>query len=81
MTKTGNEYLRYYFIEAANSLRMHNEEYRLYYESKYKEVPKHQHKRAVALTARKLVRLVFALLTKNRLYQENAAFSKNGVNF
>jgi len=81
MTKTGNEYLRYYFVEAANSLRMHNEEYRLYYESKYKEVPKHQHKRALALTARKLVRLVFALLTKNRLYQENEAFSKNGINF
>lgn len=81
MTKTGNEYLRYYLIEAANSLRMHNEEYRLYYQSKHKEVPKHQHKRALALTARKLVRLVFALLTKNRLYQENVAFSKNGVNF
>jgi transposase len=81
MTKTGNEYLRYYLIEAANSLRMHNEEYRLYYQSKYKEVPKHQHKRAVALTARKLVRLVFALLTKNRLYQENVTFSKNGINF
>jgi len=81
MTKTGNDYLRYYFIEAANSLRTHNEEYRLYYQSKHKEVPKHQHKRAVSLTARKLVRLVFALLTKNRLYQENEAFSKNGVNF
>ena len=80
MTKTGNDYLRYYFIEAANSLRTHNEEYRLYYQSKYKEVPKHQHKRAVSLTARKLVRLVFALLTKNRLYQENESFSKNGVN-
>lgn len=76
MTKTGNEYLRYYLIEAANSLRMHNEEYRLYYQSKYKEVPKHQHKRAISLTARKLVRLVFALLTKNRLYQENEAFQR-----
>lgn len=69
MTKTGNEYLRYYFIEAANSLRVHNEKYRAYYKSKYREVTKHQHKRAVALTARKLVRLVFALLTKNQLYQ------------
>lgn len=77
MTKTGNQYLRYYLIEAANSLRVHNEEYRLYYQSKYKEVPKHQHKRALALTARKLVRLVFALLTKNQLYQENIVFSKN----
>lgn len=81
MTKTGNQFLRYYLIEAANSLRVHNEEYRLYYQSKYKEVPKHQHKRAIALTARKLVRLVFALLTKNQLYQENLEFSKNGINF
>lgn len=69
MTKTGNEYLRYYLVEAANSLRMHNEEYKAYYQNKYHEVTKHQHKRAVALTARKLVRLVFALLAKNQLYQ------------
>ena len=69
MTKSGNEYLRYYFSEGANSLRVHNEEYAAYYRSKYREVTKHQHKRAVALTARKLVRLIFALLTKNQLYQ------------
>ena len=35
---------------------------------KYKEVNKYQHKRALALTARKLVRLVFRLLKDNRLY-------------
>jgi len=70
MTKTGNQYLRYYLIEAANSLRVHNEEYKAYYQAKYKEVTRFQHKRALALTARKLVRLVFALLTKNQLYQE-----------
>lgn len=29
---------------------------------------KHQHKRALALTARKFVRLVFTLLKENRLY-------------
>lgn len=69
MTKTGNRYLRYYFIEAANSLRVHNEEYKAYYQKKYHEVTRHQHKRAVALTARKLVRLVFALLTKHHLWQ------------
>lgn len=69
MTKTGNSYLRYYLIEAANSLRVHNEEYKLYYQKKYNEVTKHRHKRAVALTARKLVRLVFALLTKHHLWQ------------
>lgn len=68
MTKTGNAYLRYYLTEAANSLRVHNEEYKAYYQKKYKEVTKHRHKRAVALTARKLVRLVFALLTKRHLW-------------
>jgi transposase len=69
MTKTGNRYLRYYLTEAANSLRVHNEEYKAYYQKKYNEVTKHRHKRAVSLTARKLVRLVFALLTKRHLWQ------------
>lgn len=72
MTKTGNQYLRYYLIEAANSLRIHNEEFKAYYRSKHGEVPKHQHKRAVSLTARKLVRLVFFLLKNNQLYQPPA---------
>ena len=39
-----------------------------YYDLKFKEVNKYQHKRALALTARKLVRLVFRLLKDNRLY-------------
>jgi len=63
-----DKYLRYYLVEAANSLRMHNEKYRLFYQKKYQEVPKHKHKRAIVLSARKLVRLVFALLSKNQLY-------------
>ncbi len=71
MSKTGNEYLRYYLIEAANALRVHNSEYKAYYETKFQEVTKHQHKRALALTARKLVRLVYALLKKGQLYQAN----------
>jgi len=66
--KHGNRYLRYYFVEAANALRVHNAEYRTYYEQKLKEVRKHAHKRAVVLTARKLVRLVFSMLKKNQLY-------------
>ncbi|MCD6138981.1 MAG: IS110 family transposase [Deltaproteobacteria bacterium] len=66
-----DKYLRYYLIEAANSLRVHNELYRSYYQRKYKEVPKHQHKRAIVLTARKLVRVVFALLSKNQLYDQS----------
>lgn len=70
LTKTGNRYLRYYLVEAANSLRVHNEEYKAYYYAKYNEVNKHQHKRALVLTARKFVRLVFALLSKGQIYQK-----------
>lgn len=67
--KPGNSYLRYYLVQAANSLRVHNEVYKAYYERKYKEVPKHQHKRALVLTARKLARLCFAMLRDQRLYK------------
>ena len=68
MIKIGSQQLRYYFILGADSLRRHNLEYQAYYWRKRREVPKHQHKRALALTARKLVRLVHALLTKNVPY-------------
>jgi len=68
LIKSGNRYLKYYLIEAASSLARCDAEYRRYYNLKYKEVNKYQHKRALALTARKLVRLVFALLKTNRLY-------------
>jgi transposase len=69
LTKTGNKYLRYYLVEAANSLRVHNEEYKRFYQRKYQEVPKHQHKRALVLTARKLVNLVFSMLRKGQIYR------------
>jgi len=68
LIKSGNRYLKYYLVEAAGALARCDEEYRRYYNLKYKEVNKYQHKRALALTARKLVRLVFALLKTNRLY-------------
>jgi transposase len=68
ITKAGNTYLRYYLGEAANSVRRHVPEYGEYYAKKYAEVTKHQHKRALALTSRKFVRLVFGLLVKNQLY-------------
>jgi len=69
LTKSGNKYLRYYLVEAANKVRMHTPEYRRYYQKKFAEVPKHQHKRSLVLTARKLVRLVFALLSKGQIYR------------
>jgi transposase len=65
---SGNKYLKYYFLEATNKVRMHDAEFKRYYLTKFKEVPKHQHKRALALTARKLVRLVYTLLYTNQLY-------------
>jgi len=68
MTKVGNPYGRYYFIMGADKLRQYNLEYKAFYWRKYNEVSKHQHKRALVLTARKLVRLVHALLTKNVSY-------------
>lgn len=71
MTKTGNKYLRYYLIEAGNSVKNHIPEYKEYYYKKFGEVTKHSHKRALALTSRKLVRLIFGLLTKNQIYSSN----------
>lgn len=68
MIKSGNRFLRYYLLEAANSVRRCDPEFRRYYDLKFKEVNVGQHKRALALTARKLVRLVFRLLKDSRLY-------------
>ena len=69
LIKSGNRFLRYYLLEAANSVRRCDSEFRRYYDFKFKEVNKYQHKRALALTARKLVRLVFRLLKDDRLYK------------
>lgn len=69
MAKSGNKYLRYYFVEAAASMVLHNQGYRAYYQRKYTESKKHHHKRALVLTARKLVRLVFSMLKSKKLYQ------------
>jgi transposase len=68
LTKVGSKYLRYYLILGANTLRQFNLEYKAFYWRKHGEVAKYQHKRALVLTARKLVRLVHALLTKNVPY-------------
>ena len=66
--RTGNKYLRYYLVQASDAIRKHDTEYKAFYQKKYKEVTKHQHKRALVLTARKLVRLVHSLLRTKQLY-------------
>lgn len=68
MSKAGNRYLRYYMIEAAGSVVRHVPQYQDFYQKKFAEVTTHQHKRALALTSRKLIRLIFGLLDKNQLY-------------
>jgi len=69
LIRSGNRFLKYYLCEAAFSLARCDAEFKRYYNLKFKEVNKYQHKRALALTARKLVRLVFRLLKDNRLYR------------
>ena len=68
LINSGNRFLKYYLCEAAFSLVRCDKEYSNFYHLKYKEVNRFQHKRALALTARKFVRLVFRLLKDNRLY-------------
>lgn len=68
MNKAGNRYLRYYMIEAAGSVIAHCPEYKTFYDKKFAEVRTHQHKRALALTSRKLIRMLFGLLDKSQLY-------------
>ena len=71
MSKAGNSYLRYYLLEATSHIRIHCPEYGEYYSKKYAEVKTHQHKRALALTARKAIKLIFGLLARNQLYSRN----------
>jgi hypothetical protein len=70
IAKECSKYLRYYLVEAANSLRVHSEVFRPFYQKKYLEVNKQRHKRELVLTARKLVGLVFALFSKNQYYSQ-----------
>lgn len=73
MAKTGNRYLRYYLIQAANGMRLHIPEYTRFYARKFHEVPKHQHKRALVLTARKSVGLIVGLLHRNEAFRSKEA--------
>lgn len=69
MAKTGNRYLRYYLIQAANLMRKRIPQYTKFYDRKYQEASKHHHKRALVLTARKSVGLVVGLLHRNEPYR------------
>lgn len=68
MAKSGNMYLKYYISEATSKIVINDPTMKKFYQNKYSEVQIHQHKRALALSSRKLIRLIFGLLCKNQLY-------------
>jgi transposase len=61
-----NPYLRYWLVQAAHTLQRYQSDYAAFYWRKFHQVRTHQHKRALVLTARKAVRLIFALLHKGQ---------------
>jgi transposase len=69
LAKTGNRYLRYYLVEAANSVRLKLPDDRAFYQRTSLEAVRYHHRRALVLTARKLARLVFSLRLNDRTYQ------------
>ncbi len=69
LKRTSSRLLHYYLCEAAQLVRLHDAEYVAFYQKKYNEVRHHRHKRAITLTARKLVRLVVRLLTTNEPFR------------
>jgi transposase len=77
LSKTGNRYLRYYLIEAADRLRQWSPVYAEYYQKKYAEVKKFAHKRALVLTARKSIRLYVGLLHRMKPYRSQEVRIRN----
>lgn len=68
ISKAGNLYLRYYVIKATGSVIDHCPEYKAFYGKKFAETTTHQHKRALELTSRKFLRMLFEPLDKRQLY-------------
>lgn len=68
MSKAGNHYLRYYIIITTGSVINHCPRYKRFYQNKYDETRNHQHKRALAMTSRKFIRMHYGLLDKSQFY-------------
>jgi transposase len=66
LARERNPYLRFWFVQAAHTLQRYDPAYAAYYQRKFKETTRHPQKRALILTARKAVRLIFALLHKGQ---------------
>lgn len=67
LARERNPFLRYWLVQTAFVLTGHQDDYAAYYSKKFAESQHHQHKRALILTARKAVRLLFALLHKGQV--------------
>ena len=65
---SGNMFLKYYLEEACNLMRQKDSIFHAFYSRKYKEAVTHKHKRALVLTTRKFIRLVYCLLRDDKLY-------------
>ena len=76
---SGNRYLKYYMVEAANSVRVHDPVFAEYYAKKKAEQKEFAEGRALALTARKLMRVVFYLLKTNRLYTPEGVIRQHAL--
>ena len=72
---TGNRYLRYYFVQAANGMRPHIPAYTRFYALKFREATHHKHKRALVLSARKSVGLFVALLHRKEAFRSKVVGS------
>ena len=65
---SGNMFLKYYLEEACNLMRQKDSVFHAFYSRKYNEAVTHKHKRALVLTTRKFIRLVYCLLRDDKLY-------------
>jgi len=65
MTKTGNPYGRYYYIESARLLAQYNPVFKQYYDRKIKEAHLRRYKRTIGLVARKFIRIYYHLKVNN----------------
>ena len=65
---SGNMFLKYYLEEACNLMRLKDSVFNAYYSRKYNEAVSHKHKRALVLTTRKFIRLIYRLLRDDKLY-------------
>ena len=69
MQKNGNSYLRYYLIEATQNIISNIPSYKEYFDKKKSEVTTHAYSSARVLTAIKVLRLIYSLVSQNKLYQ------------